>query len=49
MKKSSITIKLPKPRNPLYRDLIVLGRRVVQPKKGKGSFQREKKVLDFYS
>jgi len=36
-----ITIKLDKPRNPLYKDLMVAGKRIVQSKK---VYKRNKRV-----
>ena len=44
MRKDSIIVTLPKPRNPLYKDLMVLGKKIVKAKKGKGSFRRDKRV-----
>lgn len=48
MRKTTIIVTLPKPRNPLYKDLMVLGKKIVKAKKGKGSFRRDKRV-DFVS
>ena len=39
-----IQVKLPKPRNPYYKDLIVLKKKVCVPKKGKGSYSRKSRV-----
>jgi hypothetical protein len=39
-----IQVKLPKPRNPYYKDLIVLKKKVCAPKKGKGSYSRKSRV-----
>jgi hypothetical protein len=44
MMKSTIIVTLPKPRNPLHKDLEVLGQRVFKKKKGKGSYKRIKSV-----
>ena len=48
MRKNIVIVTLPKPRNPLYKDLMVLGKKIVKAKKGKGSFRRDKRV-DFVS
>lgn len=42
MMKTTITVTLPKPRNPFHKDLMVLGRKIVKAKKGKGSYKRIK-------
>lgn len=48
MKRNTVTVTLPKPRNPFHKDLVVLGKKIVKAKKGKGSFRREKRV-EFFS
>ena len=37
-----IRVPTVKPRNPFYRDLMVLKSKKVKPKKGKGSYKRSK-------
>lgn len=41
MEKVSFTVQLKKPRNPLYKELAMLGKRVVKSKKGRGSYSRK--------
>ena len=41
MEKFTITVQLKKPRNPLYKELAMLGKRVVKSKKGRGSYSRK--------
>jgi hypothetical protein len=40
-----VVITLPKPRNPFYKDLAVLGKKIIKAKKGKGSYKRVKKYV----
>jgi hypothetical protein len=44
MRKNTVTVTLPKLRNPFHGDLRVLGRKIVKAKKGKGSFRRDKRI-----
>lgn len=48
MKKETIIVSIPiKRRNPFNRSLVTLGHGVVRSKKGKGSYQRVKKIREW--